>query len=540
MVKLIDKQNIEADPGVPPLPARREQLLRAADARVARGDLIPPVSVSTLTKVSAALIEEAECPVDWLGFAMVAVNNALWLDTVASVKPGKRLILLPQCLRDPDLCRGEYDEYGLVCADCGACPISAIQKQAEELGSTVLVAEATAAVEELIAKGRFEAIIGVSCLEALQKTFQRMVDRALPGLAVPLLRAGCTRTSVDADWVSEILKTVPRQATSSPSFGIGRMRGIHHRVRSWFSREFLGSVIGNGSETERTAVDWLACDGKRWRPFLVAAVAHTVGRQEVDPDMLRRLAVGIECFHKASLIHDDIEDDDHSRYGTPTLHIRKGIPVAINVGDFLIGEGYRLVVDCGLASAASAQMTLVLARAHRALCLGQGREFSLLEGTCPPTVAELLALFELKTAPAFEAALVVGAIAGGADESVCLLLGHFSRVVGTAFQIRDDLADFETGEMLSSQALVSSVLVARLLEGAKGNRFAKLFPYADREACGRIVEGVRRGGIAEWAQGRLESLKLQAQEICENVEHMPLRQLLFRVAGRIVGGRSVT
>ena len=53
--------------------------------------------------------------------------------------------------------------------------------------------------------------------------------------------------------------------------------------------------------------------------------------------------MSIETFHKASLVHDDIEDDDAFRYGAETIHRQYGIPTAINVGDYLIGMGYRLV-----------------------------------------------------------------------------------------------------------------------------------------------------------------------------------------------------
>src|SRR4029077_18287816 len=61
------------------------------------------------------------------------------------------------------------------------------------------------------------------------------------------------------------------------------------------------------------------------------------------PDSVKRAALAIESFHKASLVHDDIEDDDTFRYGRETLHRQYGVSTAINVGDYLIGLGYRLV-----------------------------------------------------------------------------------------------------------------------------------------------------------------------------------------------------
>ena len=120
------------------------------------------------------------------------------------------------------------------------------------------------------------------------------------------------------------------------------------------SRTFNGdaaSLIDPIAGTETIAYDFLARGGKHSRPFIVLAVydAMTGGhgsrpgahRHLVElPEAIKRAALSIETFHKASLVHDDIEDDDPFRYGEPTLHRRFGVPVAINVGDYLIGLGY--------------------------------------------------------------------------------------------------------------------------------------------------------------------------------------------------------
>ena len=66
--------------------------------------------------------------------------------------------------------------------------------------------------------------------------------------------------------------------------------------------------------------------------------------------------MAVECFHKASLIHDDIEDGDDRRYGQPALHTEHGVPVALNVGDFLLGEGYRLIGEIEVDDATKVAM----------------------------------------------------------------------------------------------------------------------------------------------------------------------------------------
>ena len=91
---------------------------------------------------------------------------------------------------------------------------------------------------------------------------------------------------------------------------------------------------------------------------------------------MRRTALAIEAFHKASLVHDDIEDDDTFRYGRATLHRQYGVAAAINVGDYLLGLGYRLVgrERKELGGDCTADIVNRLADAHLKLSEGQGAE----------------------------------------------------------------------------------------------------------------------------------------------------------------------
>ncbi len=113
-------------------------------------------------------------------------------------------------------------------------------------------------------------------------------------------------------------------------------------IQAWFEPDRLQSIFETGdSQAARLAADWLARGGKRWRPLLSATVCR--GLIPVDaplPDAMGAVVLAAECLHKASLIHDDIEDTDDQRYGRPALHRAHGIPVALNVGDLLVGEGY--------------------------------------------------------------------------------------------------------------------------------------------------------------------------------------------------------
>src|SRR5665648_1004063 len=115
------------------------------------------------------------------------------------------------------------------------------------------------------------------------------------------------------------------------------------------------------------------------------------------------LALSVECFHKASLIHDDIEDNDDVRYGKETIHARYGIPVAINTGDYLIGEGYRLISESTLPPAMIREGIKIVSRGHRSLTIGQGSELISIHSKEILSLNEMLDLFDNKTAAAFKA-----------------------------------------------------------------------------------------------------------------------------------------
>src|SRR5262249_61934610 len=121
-----------------------------------------------------------------------------------------------------------------------------------------------------------------------------------------------------------------------------------------------------------------------------------------------------------ALVHDEIEDDAPSRYGRETLHRRHGFSTAINVGDYLIGLGYRLVGRDRkeLGGECAADILNRLSEAHVKLSEGQGAELLWRDaGDKSLTALDALKIYALKTAPAFEAALYAGVrLAGDADK----------------------------------------------------------------------------------------------------------------------------
>ncbi len=255
--------------------------------------------------------------------------------------------------------------------------------------------------------------------------------------------------------------------------------------------------------------------------------------------------MAVECFHKASLIHDDIEDEDELRYGEKTLHAEYGMPVALNVGDWLIGEGYRLLAECGADAEARSAMVLVAAQGHRTLCLGQGAELAWARDPRKLSSKEVLDIFRRKTAPAFEVALRLGAIFAGEDESVRGLLTRYSESLGVAYQIRDDRDDLaettECGDLLGLRPTLPLAIAAQKSKGEDRELVERLWRRdmpADLDVA-KLVARFEELGVQKRVDELLEAYKEDAIRSLWDLENPSLKGLLRRVIGKIFNDTEI-
>jgi geranylgeranyl pyrophosphate synthase len=524
---------------IPQTREERETILREVRHYVAEQTLVPPVPMEDL-KVHAdelvAALGTKEIYRDYIG---ILINNELWRETLAAVPFERRLLMVPKCLRVEAKCPAPFDEFGLLCKSCGLCSIQDLEYEAEKLGYAALVAEGSAIVMSLIQTGKIDAIVGVACIPVLERAFPYMEAAAVPGVAIPLLQDDCIDTAVDEDWVWDYIYLTSDDHTRRLD-----LSGLHDEVETWFKPESLEEIMGEGEgETEAIGRAWLARAGKRWRPFLSVAAYQALrdDATEAIHDDLKKIAVAVECFHKASLIHDDIEDEDAERYGEKTLHEEHGLAVALNVGDLLIGEGYRLIGETTLSAEQRAAMLQVAANGQRHLCRGQGAELVWQRNPAPLKSVQVLDIFRQKTAPAFEVALRLGSISAdlGKYEEVSEVLGEYSKNLGIAYQIRDDLSDLgEEGDTNDLASLRPTLLLAVAHEKAKGDQKQQLAEVWRRQ----LPEGVTFAQIEQWyldlkAVKRAEDLQLTYKELAirslTDLENANLKGLLRRVIGKI-------
>ncbi len=522
---------------IPQTKIERDHILATIRQYLETTPLVPPMPADEIRTHTEKIIADNGFDAIHTDYIGVLFNNELWRESLATIPFEKRLLLMPKCLRVESKCPAPFDEFGLLCKQCGLCTIQDFQNEAERLGYAVLVAEGSALVMSLIQTGKIEAIVGISCLPVLERTFPYVEAAAIPAVAVPLLQDDCIDTTVDIDWVWDYIHLTSEDKTRRLN-----LNALQDEVKTWFTRESLDALLGKPHDkTEEIGRDWLARAGNRWRPFLTVAAYQALREDPEGPlsDALKKAAIAVECFHKASLVHDDIEDNDKERYGQTTLHEEHGMPVALNVGDLLIGEGYRLLADSDVRPDRKVTMLKIAAEGQRELCRGQGAELLWTNHPVALSSAQVLEIFRSKTAPAFEVALQIGAALSGHHDEVEEALHAYSEALGIAYQIRDDLDDIGNDSAADNTAAMRpSVVLSLLRERGQG----EVKETMEKLWNGELPTMPSNATIREWAQSStahekamllLESYKEQAIRSLSNVDNANLKGLLRRVIGKI-------
>ncbi len=551
--------------------------LRDVCAQVAdQLDKSNPLTKDEMETVARKILEEQGMPEGYVGWMMVTLSSEFWREQVAATSPDRRLFLLPHCLKHAEGCPADYDEFGLDCEKCGACSIADFRGIAEQMGYKVLVAEGSPIVLKIIISGYVDAIVGVACLNVLEKAIDKILLAGIPCMAVPLLSSDCRNTSVDEDWVHQMINVQPTKPTQQTNSYVHLMRASKQMFDTPELRRLAMPVRITDAEssdaeqkqheeivaaptkdpiaaTESLALDFLAAGGKYSRPFITLAVhdALTGGNgTSADgaeylaktADSVKRTALAIETFHKASLVHDDIQDDDANRYGTSTMHRRLGVPTAINVGDYLIGLGYRLVSRESAALGAEVASDILdrLAQAHMRLSEGQGAELLWRDaGDKRLSPLDAMKIYALKTSPAFEAALFCGVRLAGDASSYDEPLKKFARHLGVAFQILNDLQDWQGdhdnkmsagGDVLGGRPTLLWALALEGLGQAEQTELLELVPDDSRDESfrlNRVRQLYQQADAFEKANRLIDKYQARAESIADEIEPLPLRRLLY-------------
>ncbi len=304
----------------------------------------------------------------------------------------------------------------------------------------------------------------------------------------------------------------------------------------WFVRSHVAR--GAPRDLYKAALHLFNAGGKRFRPFIVLAVASMLGGSEAEERALP-LAAAVELFHTYTLIHDDIMDNDDFRRGVPTVHKKWGIPFAILAGDL----DYALTLKSltlALPSESKAegferalfwkQVLEIVAEASVKVAEGQALDMSF-EGTCDVDYNDYLEMIYLKTGALIEASAKLGAVAADPSDAYTIrMVGAYGKFVGVAFQIRDDILGIfgdpeKTGKPVYSDLRrgKKTVLVLYALSHASPTDRDKLLrvlrgEVSDEDSLREAADIVRRSGALEYAERLSADLVNTAKSILDRME----------------------
>lgn len=177
----------------------------------------------------------------------------------------------------------------------------------------------------------------------------------------------------------------------------------------------------------------ISSGGKRLRPMLTLASAQMFGYQG---DGHIKLATSVEFMHTATLLHDDVVDESDLRRGKSTARMIWGNQASVLVGDFLLGQAFKMMVETGSMDALD-----VLASAAAVIAEGEVLQLSVAKNM-ETTEDDYLSVIRAKTAALFAAAAEVGPIVANTDRSNRAALKSYGMNLGLAFQLVDDALDY--------------------------------------------------------------------------------------------------
>jgi octaprenyl-diphosphate synthase len=177
----------------------------------------------------------------------------------------------------------------------------------------------------------------------------------------------------------------------------------------------------------------IASGGKRIRPLLTIASARLFNSQTSRP---YGLAAAVEFIHTATLLHDDVVDESTERRGQETANIVFGNQASVLVGDFLFSKAFQLMVEDG-----SLESLKILSNASAIIAEGEVKQLSMI-GDINITLDTYLKIIESKTAALFSAACEVGPVITEQSKETQKALKNYGYNLGMAFQIADDILDY--------------------------------------------------------------------------------------------------
>lgn len=302
----------------------------------------------------------------------------------------------------------------------------------------------------------------------------------------------------------------------------------------------VDAVIRERLSSRVTLIDQIAgyivgAGGKRIRPRLVLLFSEALGFE--GPERYELAAV-VEFIHTATLLHDDVVDESALRRGRATANATFGNAASVLVGDFLYSRAFQMMVSVN-------RMRVLDVLADATNVIAEGEVLQLMNMHDPDlAVQDYLQVIRFKTAKLFEASARLGAVLAGASTAVEEACASYGRSLGTAFQLVDDLLDYEgnsdelgknVGDDLREGKPTLPLLVA--MERATGDERALIrhaIEHGELEKLPQILAIVRRTGALDATRDSASAEADQARSALSALPPSAAREALLELCVRSV------
>lgn len=275
----------------------------------------------------------------------------------------------------------------------------------------------------------------------------------------------------------------------------------------------------------------ISAGGKRIRPLLTILCGKLLGN---DSTIVYKMAAMVEYIHTATLLHDDIVDESGLRRGRPTSNAVFGNAASVLVGDFIYTRAFQMMVQ-------SNSLRVLQIMADSTNIISEGEVLQLLNiGRSDLTEAEYFKVIESKTAKLFEASARVAAIVSNASEAQENALANYAIYLGTAFQIVDDILDYNSsaevmGKNVGDDLLEGKVTLPLIYVLANGTseEIALVKDAIDNPKSAdiaQIVAIVNNGAALNYCKDMARSYVTKAQAELELFTNNQYREVLHKIA----------
>lgn len=328
-----------------------------------------------------------------------------------------------------------------------------------------------------------------------------------------------------------------KQECSLRSDAANDFRSYASRIKSQTESELSKLVLSLSGLNLQSQIKYaVSSGGKRLRPILVILSAESVGGSQ---DIVMSLALAFELVHTATLVQDDIIDQDEMRRGKPALYKKWSVSDAILTADALIALAVDLVSEYG--------EIIVRNVAKSALELSDGERSDIAFNWDMATEEWYFRKIIGKSASLFRAAAYSGALAGGGTRLEAFSLSMFGENFGIAYQLRDDLLDLAS----PINTVPKDLRVARLtlplihsyeisdLKGKKKLEKDIPFSFERRQSptlstVGKIQGMLRETGSTDYCKKKITEYAQKAIDAITPLNESEFKSYLIQMAGSLV------